>query len=113
MQKADRQSRIIHTFIKLDIKRLIIKLHDNLPYVNICQFTISIQFYYSNKAVQTLGKQPVKTKCLRLTDGADVDFVTKSKNHFLTGVTGWLGAHKKKSKLFHKNFSASKFTKRH
>lgn len=112
MQKADRQSRIILTFIKLDIKRLIIKLHDNLPYVNICQFTISIQFYYSNKAVQSLGKQPVKTKCLRLTDGADVDFVTKSKNHFLTGVTGWLGAHKK-SKLFHKNFSASKFTKRH
>lgn len=31
MQKADRQSRIILTFIKLDIKRLIIKLHDNLP----------------------------------------------------------------------------------
>lgn len=31
MQKADRQSRIILTFIKSDIKRLIIKLHDNLP----------------------------------------------------------------------------------
>lgn len=31
MQKADRQSRIILTFIKSDIKRLIIKLHDKSP----------------------------------------------------------------------------------